>query len=230
MTALPRVVSLVPSVTETLEAWGITPIACSRFCERPDLAHVGGTKDPDVDAIVALRPDLVVLDREENRREDHDALRDAGVHLEVLHVASLLDVGPEIGRLAQRVGATFEVPELDPGSDAMVTAFVPIWKRPWMTVGAATYGTTLLRHVGVDVAFADRDDSYPSLETDEVHAAEIDLVIAPSEPYPFAPRHEAELSAFGPVVFVDGRDLFWWGVRTVEAIGRLRRVLHKAVS
>ena len=71
-----RVVSLVPSVTETLLAWQITPVAVTRFCEQPDLPHVGGTKDPDVAAIVELRPDLVVLCDEENRREDADALRD----------------------------------------------------------------------------------------------------------------------------------------------------------
>ncbi|HLY83760.1 MAG TPA: helical backbone metal receptor, partial [Acidimicrobiales bacterium] len=62
-----RVVSLVPSVTETLLAWGVVPLAVTRFCEQPDLPTVGGTKDPDLGAIVALRPDLVVVDREENR-------------------------------------------------------------------------------------------------------------------------------------------------------------------
>ena len=64
----PRVVSLVPSVTETLLAWGIQPVACTRFCEQPSLHHVGGTKDPDVAAIADLGPDLVVVDEEENRR------------------------------------------------------------------------------------------------------------------------------------------------------------------
>ena len=58
-----RVVSLVPSTTETLLAWGIEPVACTRFCEQPQLRHVGGTKDPDIDAIIALEPDLVVVDK-----------------------------------------------------------------------------------------------------------------------------------------------------------------------
>ena len=73
-----RVVSLVPSVTETLLAWGVDVIACTRFCEQPELLHVGGTKDPDIAAIVALAPDLVVVDREENRREDAEALDGRG--------------------------------------------------------------------------------------------------------------------------------------------------------
>ena len=68
------VVSLVPSLTETLISLGITPIGCTRFCEQPTIVHVGGTKDPDIDAIVAMRPDVVVMDREENRRDDADAL------------------------------------------------------------------------------------------------------------------------------------------------------------
>ena len=69
-----RVVSLVPSMTETLLDWDIEPVACTRFCEQPSIRHVGGTQDPDVAAIVELRPDLVLLDAEENRLEDHDEL------------------------------------------------------------------------------------------------------------------------------------------------------------
>src|SRR5690349_14313336 len=85
----PRIISLVPSATETLIAWGRTPIACTRFCEQPTITHVGGTKNPDLAAIVALAPDLVVVDREENRREDHDALVEAGLDVHVLAIRSV---------------------------------------------------------------------------------------------------------------------------------------------
>ncbi len=74
----PRVVSLVPSVTEALLAWGVEPVACTRFCEQPSIRHVGGTKDPDVAAIVALAPDLVVMCDEENRAEDAGRSRPPG--------------------------------------------------------------------------------------------------------------------------------------------------------
>ena len=87
-----RVVSLVPSMTETLLAWGIVPTACTRFCEQPELNALGGTKDPDVAAIIALRPDLVVMDREENRVEDAEALAAAGLDVHVMHVTSIADV------------------------------------------------------------------------------------------------------------------------------------------
>ena len=105
-TGSPRVVSLVPSATETLRAWGVEPVACTRFCEQPDLPTVGGTKDPDVAAIAALAPDLVVVDREENRREDHDALVDAGLAVHVLHVVDLAGLDEQMAALAEAVDRT----------------------------------------------------------------------------------------------------------------------------
>jgi ABC-type Fe3+-hydroxamate transport system substrate-binding protein len=217
-----RVVSLVPSVTETLLAWGIEPVACTRFCEQPRLRHVGGTKDPDVDAIVALHPDLVVVDEEENRREDAEALRVAGVPVHALAVRSVADAASQLTTLAAVVGvevAPWAPPPLQP---PWLTAFVPIWRRPWMGLGVDTYGSDLLARLGVANALADRDGRYPEADLDEVVA---DVVLAPSEPYPFGERHVAELERVAPVVLVDGQDLFWWGTRTPAALARLRAQL-----
>jgi len=218
-----RVVSLVPSVTETLVSWGVEPVACTRFCEQPRLRHVGGTKDPDVAAIVALAPDLVVVDEEENRLEDARALADAGLDVHALGVRSVDDVVPSMVRLADAVGA-------DPGSLAdwippaaptpWTTGFVPIWRRPWVALGPGTYGSDLLARLGV--ANAVTGGRYPEVELADVSAG---IVLAPSEPYPFAERHVAELEALAPVVLVDGQDLFWWGARTPAALDRLRRQL-----
>ncbi|HCB34761.1 MAG TPA: cobalamin-binding protein [Acidimicrobiaceae bacterium] len=231
----PRVVSLVPSVTETLLAWGVTPVACTRFCEQPDIAHVGGTKNPDVAAVVALRPDLVVMEREENRLDDHAALEAAGVATEVLHVTSLDDVGPETARLAARLAELGAALSPDAGTALAsgpaptgrgvrtpgVVAFVPIWRRPWMTVNRHTYGASLLARLGVTVAFADEPQRYPEVTARRIAAAAPDVVLAPTEPYPFKPRHLAELEQFAPAHLVDGRDLFWWGARTPAALRRL---------
>jgi ABC-type Fe3+-hydroxamate transport system substrate-binding protein len=218
-----RVVSLVPSVTETLLAWGVTPVAVTRFCEQPALPHVGGTKDPDVAAVVALAPDLVVLNEEENRKEDADALAAAGLDLEVLTVRSVADVTTALAGLARRLG--LEAPEV-PGPPpapppAVATAFVPIWRRPWMACGEDTYGSSVLAHLGIANVLAGRPERYPSATLDEVAALAPDVVLAPSEPYPFGERHVAELSAVAPVELVDGQDLFWWGVRTPAALARL---------
>lgn len=227
-----RVVSLVPSATETLLAWGIEPVACTRFCEQPGLVHVGGTKDPHLDAIVDLRPDLVVVDEEENRKDDADALAAEGLALFVFAVRSLRDAVEQCEALAAAVGIDtpaegiepvgLSLPEPPPPADR--TAFVPIWKRPWMGLGAGTYGTDVLARLGVANALAAEPGRYPEVDLDSVHA---DLVVAPSEPYPFAERHRAELERVAPVVFVDGRDLFWWGARTPGAVERLRVQLDR---
>lgn len=230
MTAV-RVVSLVPSATETLLAWGITPVAVTRFCEQPGLPAVGGTKDPDVAAVVGLAPDLVVLCEEENRREDAEALAAAGLATETLVLRSLGDVTTALGGLARRLGLDGRVPVPDlAGEDppARWRAFVPIWRRPWMACGGATYGSSLLARLGIGNVFAGHPDRYPATTLDEVAALAPDVVLAPSEPYPFRRRHVAELAAVAPVVLVDGQDLFWWGVRTPGALTRLGERLAAA--
>ena len=219
MTA-PRVVSLVPSATETLRAWGVEPVACTRFCEQPDLPTVGGTKDPDVAAIAALAPDLVVLDREENRLEDHDAMVEAGLSVHVLDVIDLAGLDAQMAGLADAVGATWTPLGAVSEPPARGRAWVPIWRRPWMALGEPTYGSAVLRALGLTNVAAG-EGPYPELDLDDVAGRGVDLVVAPSEPYPFAERHRAELERVAPTRFVDGRDLLWWGVRTAGALERL---------
>jgi ABC-type Fe3+-hydroxamate transport system substrate-binding protein len=229
-----RVVSLVPSVTETLAAWGITPVACTRFCERPDLPQVGGTKNPDVGRIAELAPDLVVMCEEENRREDADALARAGVPTAALAIDGVGDVAPALRMLAGLVDADVEIedpptaPANGTGDGERLRAFVPIWKRPWMTLSRGTYGSSLLSAIAVDNVFADAAERYPTVTLDEARARAPDVVLAPSEPYPFRERHVDQLSEVAPVVLVDGQDLFWWGVRTPAAMARLRRQLDES--
>ncbi len=224
-----RIVSLVPSATETLAAWGRTPIACTRFCERPDLPHVGGTKDPDVSAIVGLAPDLVVLDAEENRREDHDALVERGVHVHVLRIRSVHDLDAQLGSLAGRVGARWDPIGTIVEPEVRLRAAVPIWKRPWMWLGAPTYGTSMLSAVGVENVLGARG-AYPTAELDEVAAQRPDVVLAPDEPYRFGERHRGELETVAPAVFLDGQDLVWWGARTRAAMERLREQVDRLTS
>jgi ABC-type Fe3+-hydroxamate transport system substrate-binding protein len=224
------VVSLVPSVTETLLDWGIEPMAVTRFCDQPGLRTVGGTKNPDVAAIVALAPDLVVMDEEENRREDADALVVAGLRVHATAVRGLGDVDRDLDALADALG----VPRPDAervSIDSMATeadnrpvrrAFVPIWRRPWMTINGDTYGASLLTRLGVASLFADAVERYPTVTLDDVAARRPELVLLPSEPYVFATRHGVELEPLrAEILFVDGRDLFWWGARTPAALERL---------
>jgi ABC-type Fe3+-hydroxamate transport system substrate-binding protein len=220
-----RVVSLVPSATETLLAIGADVVACTRFCEQPGLLTVGGTKNPDVDAIVALAPDLVVVDEEENRREDADALVAAGLDLLVLAVRSVDDAVAAVAELAARSGRPAPDLRVPPAVAVQVRAFVPIWRRPWMTVNGDTYGASVLRAVGVELVTAAWSERYPMVELVDAAALAPDVVLVPSEPYSFTAAHLDELRAAFPgavVMAVDGQDLFWWGTRTPGAIGRLR--------
>jgi len=132
-------------------------------------------------------------------------------------------VAPQLAALRIRLDLPPLEPEPlpDPPQRPQVRAFVPIWRRPWMTLNRATYGSSMLAQVGVGNVFADADDRYPTTTLEAAAAARADLVVAPSEPYPFRPRHRPELEAVARVVFVDGQDLFWWGARTPAALIRL---------
>jgi ABC-type hemin transport system substrate-binding protein len=230
-----RVVSLVPSATETLLALGLTPIACTRFCEQPGLPTVGGTKDPHVDEIVALAPDLVVVNDEENRVEDATRLAESGFAVHSMSPRSAAAVGPAVAALAQPIGAAVPDPFGEPAWSAWLRASAHrgprrravtlIWRRPWMTMAADTYGASLLVLVGLDNVV--RDDPaarYPELTLDELAVLDPEVVVLPNEPYPFGERHVAEIAAAVPhaeIALVDGKDLFWWGIRTPDARARL---------
>ena len=219
-----RIVSLVPSVTETLSNWGRTPVACTRFCERDDLETVGGTKNPDVERIVALAPDLVVVDAEENRREDYESLLERGVPLHVLRVRDLTDVDPMMAELAARVEVPWRPLEVGVTATRWCCAFIPIWRRPWMALGAPTYGSSFLAHLGVENVFS-ADGPYPEVDLELARERRPDLVLAPSEPYPFTERQRGELERVAPMTLVDGKDLFWWGERTRLALRRMAEAL-----
>jgi ABC-type Fe3+-hydroxamate transport system substrate-binding protein len=236
-----RIVSLVPSASETLVALGVTPVACTRFCELPGIRTIGGTKNPDVAAIIALAPDFVVVNDEENRIEDADALVAAGVAVHSMSPRSVEEVAFEVRALAERIDAPvprpFAIDDWDAWTASVLSprwydAFIPVWRRPWMSMAIDTYGSSLLDLLGVSNVFADSLDRYPEVDLEEVAARAPNLVLLPSEPYVFGPEHareiEREVGAV-PIVFVDGRDLFWWGIRTPEAASRLTRSLPRGV-
>lgn len=220
-----RIISLVPSLTETLTSWRRPPVACTRFCERDDLEHVGGTKDPTLTRIVDLEPDLVVMDAEENRREDYDELVAAGIRVHVTRIRSIHDVDPAMRELSSFVDGEWEGLRLSPPRPARSRAFVPIWRRPWMALGQPTYGASLLNQLGIVTEF-DQLGPYPEVDLDDAAARRPDVVLAPSEPYPFTSRQLDELETVAPTLFVDGKDLFWWGQRTSVALDRLAHALE----
>jgi ABC-type Fe3+-hydroxamate transport system substrate-binding protein len=226
------VVSLVPSATESLVALGSMPVGCTRFCDLAGVPTVGGTKNVDIEAVVALAPDLVIVNDEENRIEDAQALGAHGLALHSMSPRSIEAVGPSVCALADVIGVVPPLPFtaweawLDRTRQVVrKSAFVAVWRRPWMSLAADTYGSSLLHHVGIANVFAESEDRYPEVALSEVAAHAPDVVLLPSEPYAFTEKHVLEVRDALPAaqtLLIDGRDLFWWGMRTPAAAERLR--------
>jgi ABC-type Fe3+-hydroxamate transport system substrate-binding protein len=173
---------------------------------------------------------VVVMCDEENRREDADALVAAGLAIHSCSPRSVADVVPALTDLAGAVGADPPTPAPEPDLEPLgLRAFVPIWRRPWMTMNHDTYGSSLLASLGVTNVFAEEPERYPTTDLAAAAARTPDVVLLPTEPYPFKERHRAEVEAeVAPVVFVDGQDLFWWGIRTPAAHRRLAQALPQS--
>lgn len=234
-----RVVSLVPSATETMLAWGVKPIGVTRFCEQgARFPTLGGTKDPNLDSIVAIAPDLVVMCDQENRKEDAEALIVAGLNVHAIHITHVDHVGAEMVRIAEALGIDSALGALcalskasevfdEPTTAPPRRVFVPIWRKPWMTINNETYGGSILHAAGFANIFGTHSDRYPTVTHEEAMADQPETVLAPSEPYPFTERQRGELESFAPTVYVDGKDLFWWGIRTPAALQRLQKLRNE---
>ncbi|MFJ3902646.1 helical backbone metal receptor [Streptomyces sp. NPDC090025] len=237
-----RVVSLVPSLTEAVavSAPAGTLVGVTDWCTHPaDLGgavRIGGTKNPDTDAVVRLRPDLVVANEEENRPADLDALRAAGITVLVTEVRRLDQAFTELARVLDACGVTGGRPRwLDEAAaawaavtplDPPLRAVVPIWRRPWMVLGRDTFAGDLLRRLGVRNVYEDHAERYPAVPVDRLNAAGADLVVLPDEPYRFT--HDDGPEAFPGLraVLVDGRQLTWYGPSLSAAARALPRALR----
>ncbi|MBD0712257.1 MULTISPECIES: helical backbone metal receptor [unclassified Streptomyces] len=235
-----RVVSLVPSLTEAVAV--TLPgalVGATDWCARPaglDVARVGGTKNPDVPAVLALRPDLVLANEEENRAPDLDALRAAGTDVLVTEIRTLDQAFDELARTLAACGAPRRPRWLDEAEAAWAavvpagpyTAVVPVWRRPWMVLGRDTFAGDLLARLGVRNLYADHPERYPRLPLDELRAAGPDLVVLPDEPYRFTRDDGPEAFPGTPAALVDGRLLTWYGPSLTEAPRGLARALRAA--
>jgi ABC-type Fe3+-hydroxamate transport system substrate-binding protein len=230
-----RVVSIVPSLTEAVAATAPELlVGATDWCTHPadlDVSRIGGTKNPDVAAIVALGPDLVLANEEENREPDLDALRAAGIDV---HVTVVRDLGGAFGALAGMLAACgLDRPGwLDEAQRAWTAlptpahrqrAVVPIWRRPWMAVGRDTFTGSVLARLGVDNVLADEPERYPRIDPAALPAHE--LVVLPDEPYRFTADDGPEAFPGRRSVLVCGRLLTWYGPSLVEAAATLPRLL-----
>jgi ABC-type Fe3+-hydroxamate transport system substrate-binding protein len=222
-----RVVSLVPSLTESLAATGRL-VGVTDYCSHPsdlDVARVGGTKYPDVAAVLALAPDLVLANAEENRPEDVVALRAAGIPVWVTYPRTVDEALRSLGRMFAAL-AEPEPPWLDqarrrwaapPTFDPPLTAVVPVWRRPWVVVGADTFAGDLLARLGVHNAYQQDRERYPRPRLDEILAIRPDLMVLPDEPYEFTATDGPECFPGIRSALVSGRHLTWYGPSLVDA-------------
>ncbi|MFC5215980.1 helical backbone metal receptor [Streptomyces coerulescens] len=236
-----RVVSLVPSLTEAVavSAPG-TLVGATDWCSHPvglDVTRVGGTKNPKVDRIVALAPDLVIANEEENRAPDLDALRAAGVEVLVTEVRDVPQAFSELARVLDACGVPGRPRWLDeaertwstpPAPDRRTTAVVPIWRRPWMVLGRDTFAGDVLARLGVDHLYTTHEDRYPRVPLDDLLAAAPDVVVLPDEPYRFTPDDGPEAFRGLPCALVSGRHLTWYGPSLAEAPRVLSEALRAA--
>ncbi|MCE9594551.1 MAG: helical backbone metal receptor [Planctomycetes bacterium] len=250
-----RLVSLCPSLTELVFALerGEELVGVTEWCVHPadrvaGIEKVGGTKDPEVARIVELRPDLVLMNDEENRLEDADALRAAGVRIASSMprtldetAAMVRSIGAELDARdgAERIAVDIEtraarVRRHARGAPTVRFAYL-IWRKPWMSVSSDTFASRLLELAGGLNVFGASATRYPEITPTELGAAQPDAVWLCTEPFPFQERHADELARESGIErsrfsIADGEYLSWHGSRTPAGIDYAESLVRKARS
>lgn len=244
-----RLVSLVPSMTETVCALGARDrlVGITRYCVHPaaelqSVPRIGGTKNPNRDKIAALAPDLIIANSEENRAEDLAWLRARFPVLEhrpktvvdaataIRDLARLLDALDQAQPLLLRIEAQIARAQVEAIQRGELRVFYAVWRDPWMGANADTYIHDLLRRVGAVNVCTGMAARYPEVDPGALHG-QVDLVLLPSEPYAFTDAERQQVLAdelFGkdvPVLLCDGRDFCWHGAHTAEGLGNALRLL-----
>ena len=251
MVPVSRVASLVPSMTESVCALGARDllVAVTRYCEEPaaelrDVPRVGGTKNPKLEKLAALDPDLVIVNTEENRLEDIAWLRARFRVLEhvpctvveasdaLRELAAALDRDQEALPFLLAIEAQLAACQVDDLLLEPVRVFYPIWRKPWMGVGAGTYIRDVLHRAGAVNVCDDLAGRYPEVDLAWLRAQRVDLVVLPDEPWAFTAAERDELEASGEfpagtaIQCASGKDFCWHGVRTASGLGAVRSLLR----
>jgi len=235
-----RIVSLVPSLTESIAVTRPEAlVGATDWCTHPadlDVVRVRGTKNPDRQKIIDLKPDLVLANQEENRELDIRKLREAGIPVWVTKIETVDEACDSLWRLFVEV-LQWDVPLwLDQVEDAWLGPVppvkariaIPIWRDPWMVVGSRTFTGDLARKLGFDNAFGADADRYPHVDLADVDRPDIDLVLLPDEPYVFGANDGPEAFHSAKTMLVSGRSLTWYGPSLVDAHAELSAKLWQA--
>jgi iron complex transport system substrate-binding protein len=246
-----KLVSLCPSLTELVFDLGAGGdlVGRTKFCVHPAdrvdaVEKVGGTKNPRIDRIVELSPDLVLMNDEENRKEDADALLAAGLRVH----SSMPRTAPETAAMVRSIGialhrsreAEFIAADIERRADRVkrsaqhhppIRYACLIWREPIMTLNDDTFIAGLLSLPGGQNVFGTRGDRYPTITATELHDADPLIVLLPNEPFPFQSKHADELSEQSRLPrerfrLADGELLSWHGSRTPRGIDYAESVLR----
>ena len=235
-----RIVSLVPSTSATLAYAGLSSsiVGCTNFCVDPTNLHrsaqiVGGTKDPDVTAVLDLKPDIVFMNEEENRREDYEALaQHVPVHISCPKkpadvIGFYRDMNETLGGgQSQLLNWAEDLQRLlvncrSESGKVKESCIYMIWKNPYMGVGADTFIDAMLDLFGYDNLLRLFPDRYPSLSTAELNSISPQTVFLASEPYPFRKRDCTAIEQLFPdaqILKADGKLMSWHGYHTNIAL------------
>ncbi|GAB4046308.1 ABC transporter substrate-binding protein [Spirosoma litoris] len=236
-----RIVSLVPSQTELLFDLGVGDqlVGITKFCIHPadkvkGKAIVGGTKTLNINKILTLQPDLILANKEENTREQIEALQQQYfVHL--TDVATLPDALSMIRDVGALVGKQSEAETI---ATRIETSLCPlpqaprpsvayfIWRKPYMVAANDTFIHSMLEIAGFYNAFANQT-RYPEITAEELQAIQPDLIFLSSEPYPFTESHLAEFTTICPLArirIVDGELFSWYGSRLLRSSDYFRNL------
>lgn len=237
-----KVVSFVPSLTETLLECGVDVVGRTRYCIHPaekvaNIPIVGGTKNADWSKVYELNVDLVLFDREENTEE---MAEDCTLPYFATHVIDLASLGSELQRLGEKL-SNKKLIEVAKRATVLAAAkplttlpntnlphikkwnieslksadniLYLIWRNPWMGVGRNTFIGDVLAKLGLTLPTF--DDRYPVLELRDYKKSKT-LLLFSSEPYPFQ-KYEDELVKLGyPSALVDGENFSWFGIRSIR--------------
>ena len=243
---LKSIVSLVPSLTELLFDLGLGDHVSgrTRFCIHPKekvdrVPIVGGTKNPRLDKICEIKPDLIIANKEENRQEDIEELkRDFDVYVsEISNINEALftihDIGWKCGVEEKAKNLIREIQERMehvPDEKPMTAAYM-IWRDPWMTVGGDTYIHAVMEHWKLENIFADKT-RYPTITLEALSYKKPKVILLSSEPYPFKEKHIKEVGDVckgSNIILVNGEWFSWYGSRMVKAFEQLN-VLRSAIA
>lgn len=238
-----RIVSLCPGITDTLFSLNLKEelVGRTRFCIYPkeevkEIPAVAGTKDIKIDKIHDVKPDLIIVEKEENTEaivtelQEHYPVYVAEVqsieeaHRMIVDMGELTDRKEEAKQLSTAIRDRFSAL---PSMEGKRAAYI-IWKKPYMAVGRDTYIQSVLHEIGLINPFIQKEGRYPVITEEDFAAAKLDYVLLATEPYPFKEKHFEEFKRMMPEtkpLLIDG-EMFWYGPRMLEAPLYLQQFVH----